>query len=324
MRLQRTPAIVGAFVLTVALAPTAGASDHCTTVDSSRGEMTANQVNPGEVTGHVDADGCDIAVYFDEDGAVDGAHVDAGSTARDRLGVFVDGAAVDTTDSTFGEAFVHVLYADGATGTISGNTIDGHERVGVVVYGTGTDARVKDNTVTGSGRKPGGWAENGIQVSYGATASVRDNTVTQHWYEPADWASAGILVFESDNVNVHRNTLEGNQVAVGVETWCLIEPSADGTHVTGNAVSDSQVGISVAAIAWDGFSQCDPAADGNRVVNNTIGGSSDYAVTVGASDSSEDYDPSVSNTKVIGNKTDGNIQFDDDSGQQQANFSPAG
>lgn len=324
MRPKRIPALIGVFVLSLALAPSAAASGHCTTVDTSRGPLTAKEVNPGELTQDTDAEGCDIAVYFDEDGSVDGADIDAGSIQTEHFSVFVDGAAVDITDSTFGEAFVHVLYADGATGTINGNTIDGHERVGLVVSGADTRARVTDNTVTGSGPKSEGWAENGIQVSYGATGKVSDNTVTGHWWDQGDWASAGILVFESDDVNVHRNTLAANQVGVGVESWCWVQPSADGNHIARNTISESQVGVSVRAIALDGASACDPRAANNRVVNNAMSDSDDHAIIVGTSDFSDDYEPSVSNTKVINNRTEADILFDDDSGKQHANFSPSG
>jgi nitrous oxidase accessory protein NosD len=54
-------------------------------------------------------------------------------------------------------------------------------------------------------------AQNGIQVSYGATAYVRDNRVTGNDYVPADWTACGLLLYEASGVKASHNDLAGNQ-----------------------------------------------------------------------------------------------------------------
>ena len=111
------------------------------------------------------------------------------------------------------------------TGTISHTTISGYQKNGVVVDGPGSHAQVSDNDVTGAG--PSGAlgviiAQNGIQVSDGASGQVTDNTVSANQYSGGGFASAdGILVFGgcgfgslTKNVTVFGNTLINNDIGV--------------------------------------------------------------------------------------------------------------
>ena len=64
--------------------------------------------------------------------------------------------------------------------TISGNTISGYQKTGIIVSGD-ADGSVSDNVITGTG--PNLFiAQNGIQVSFGASGQVRNNTVTGNSY----------------------------------------------------------------------------------------------------------------------------------------------
>lgn len=304
---RKTVVIFLALLLVLAMSGVAGASD-CETVDTSRGNLTANVVNPGTVDGNVDGTGCDIAVYFDEAGTVDGADITVGDRSREHFSVFVDGANVDVRDSGFSEAFVHILYAEGANGDIVGNHVEGYERGAIVVSGGETHAEVKNNMVEGDGDREGdGPAQNGIQVSYGATGKVVDNTVNHHWWGGSGWASSGILVFESDGVKVKDNTLSGNEVGVGIESWAWSATpttSADNNQVVNNDISQSVVGISVSSIAWR-FSDDDPTANNNKVVGNTVEDTdSEHSVVIAAIDDHEDHEPSTDNTKLIRNSLD--------------------
>ena len=111
----------------------------CTTVATSLGSFTAAVVNPGTgYAGPLPLSGCQIGVYFDQAGSVKNADI-AGAT---HYGVFADkGAKVDVTGSQIhqignspfngaqnGRA---VFYANGATGTVSGNTIYDYQKNGV-------------------------------------------------------------------------------------------------------------------------------------------------------------------------------------------------
>lgn len=305
---RKTVIIFFTLLLVLATSGVAGASGHCQTVQTSRGPLTANLINPGTVDGNVDGTGCDVAVYFDEPGTIDGAEITVGDRSREHFSVFVDSAQVDVRDSEFSDAFVHILYADGANGDIAGNHMEDYERGGIVVSGGETHAEVKNNVVKGDGDRNGdGWAQNGIQVSYGATGKVVDNTVDDHWWGGPSWASSGILVFESDDVKIKDNILSGNEAGVGIESWAWSATpatSADNNRVVKNVISESEVGISVASIAR-ALSDDDPTANNNNIVNNTVVETKgEHSIVIAAVDDHEEHDPSTENTKLIRNSLD--------------------
>lgn len=63
------------------------------------------------------------------------------------------------------------------TATITNNTITGYQKTGIVIDNTGSSATITGNTVTGVG-PTSAIAENGIQISRGATGSISNNTVS--------------------------------------------------------------------------------------------------------------------------------------------------
>ena len=72
-----------------------------------------------------------------------------------------------------------------ARGIISGNILPSYQKGGITVRGTGASATIEGNRVTGSGQVDY-IAQNGIQVSFGATATVMGNIVSGNWYMPED------------------------------------------------------------------------------------------------------------------------------------------
>lgn len=187
--------------------------------------LTAKVVNQDVIGQTIDVDDCDVGAFFDEDGVVKNAtfiqdEADPTGGPSVQYAVRVDGADVDVAKSSFDvvddyvHQFVAIGYRDGATGTIFNNTITGFHRVGILLDGTGTSATVKGNEVTGIGQKTDGWAENGIQVSRGATGTVNNNKVTDHWWDKNNFVSSGIIVFGSDEVTAQRNTLDGNDASL--------------------------------------------------------------------------------------------------------------
>lgn len=181
------------------------------------------------------------------------------------------------------------------TATILGNTIDDYQKGGIVISGPGSGATILNNAVLGHSAIPN-IAQNGIQVSYGATATVQANTVQGNWYAGAGWTSSGILVFESDGVEVRGNTVSASQSGIVVESWCWASPSADGNAVEGNHVLGADWAVSIAAYAYVGYSGCNPTASGNRVSGNVIEGSSgEQGVFVGTATigSFSDFFPSA-------------------------------
>ena len=218
----------GGFLIdNVALSSSTGAV--CTPTGLMRDgiNLTAAQIG-GNVNGTLDATGCNIGVYYGDGatGTVSGANI----SGANYYGVVADGAAVDISDSQIhdiGETpfngtqhGVGVLYTtvhqDGgttdhaATGTLSGSTISRYQKNGVVVSGTDAAVTVSNNTVTGNG--PVDYiAQNGIQISFGATASVTGNSVSGNFYTPASVTACGLLFYQAGGVKQKSNTLFNNQ-----------------------------------------------------------------------------------------------------------------
>ena len=194
----------------------------CTTVDTSLGSFTAAVVNPGpDYAGPLPLSGCQIGVYFDQDGSVTNADI-AGAT---HYGVFADkGAKVDVTDSHIhqigdspfsgnqnGRA---VFYANGATGTVSGNHIDDYQKNGVVATGDKTAVQVLNNTVTGRGHLST-IAQNGVVILSGATALIKGNSISGNWYTPTTYTSYGLLLIDAKGVKQQSNTFFDNEANLG-------------------------------------------------------------------------------------------------------------
>ena len=190
--------------------------------------LTAALVNPGTVTGTVNATGCNIGVYYapGTTGTVSSANV----SGANYYGVVANAASVNITNSQIhdigenpfngSQHGVGVLYTTvnqagastgpSATGTLSGSTISRYQKNGVVVSGSHASVTVKNNTVTGAG--PINYiAQNGIEIASGASASVTGNTVSGHFYTPATVTACGLLFFQAGGVKQSKNTMFGNQ-----------------------------------------------------------------------------------------------------------------
>lgn len=320
-----------ASLLAAAVAPSVGAVT-CTSTGYWRDGMnlTAAQIG-GDVTGTLDATGCNIGVYYDatHTGNVTGAEI----YGANYFGVLVNGGTVDVTDSDIhhiGESpfngaqhgvAVYYAYGSSSTGTVSGNTISDYQKGGIVANGAGTFVTITDNTVTGLG-SVNFIAQNGIQLGWGSMGEVKRNDVSDNWYTPSDWVSAGILLFQTNDITVQDNSVADNQVGVGIESWCWLalsasESSASENKIVANTISGAQVGVSVGAIAWERYSECDPAANNNKVVNNTITASAgDVGVYVWTYDASGSFGPSAVNNKVTRNVISGYTDATIDEGSE--------
>jgi len=92
---------------------------------------------------------------------------------------------------------------------VTGNTVSSYQKTGVLVKGQ-VSAVVTGNTVTGYG--PVGFiAQNGIQVSAGATAAVNTNTIKNNDYTPKSLDACGLLIFQANGVKVGKNAFSGNE-----------------------------------------------------------------------------------------------------------------
>jgi uncharacterized protein (TIGR02145 family) len=100
------------------------------------------------------------------------------------------------------------------TATIASNIISGYQKAGIVVDNTGSSATITDNTITGAGTTAV-IAQNGIQVSRGATATFAGNAISGNSFHQEgndyDWGSCGILLYQSGAVSLTGgNNLSGN------------------------------------------------------------------------------------------------------------------
>ena len=296
-----TTAVVAAMAVTL-LPTAASAAATCTETGFFRDSinMTAAQIG-GNVTGSLDATGCNIGVYYDNttSGNVTGANI----SGANYFGVVVNGdvgvASVNVTNSDIhdigetplngsqhGNAIYYRALATGtASGTISDNTIERYQKNGITVNGDAS-VTITNNTVTGEGVVPY-IAQNGIQLGYGAKATVTKNTVTGNAYSGANKASsAGVLVVGGPcfgaglaytvGLNISRNTLTGNDVGVwlyNADADCNAPATRTNNTVKHNTISNGAVTNTTGYSATCGY-QAGVADVGHKdlIVNNEISG----------------------------------------------------
>ena len=198
--------------------------------------LTAAQIG-GNVTGDLDATGCDIGVYYGP--GTKGSVTTATITNAKYFGVVNYRGKVNVKDSTISKIGntpfdgtqhgVGILYTTeeipyGATsgiaeGTISGNVLSSYQKGGITIRGAGASAKIERNTLTGSG-KINYIAQNGIQVSFGGSAKVTGNTVSGHSYTPETNEACGLLSYQAGKVKTKAmakaNNLFDNEVNICV------------------------------------------------------------------------------------------------------------
>jgi hypothetical protein len=190
-------------------------------------DLTARQIG-GDVTGTLDAGTCNIGVYYGPGatGSVSGADI----SGANYYGVVANAAAVNVSNTSIhdiGETplngsqhGVGVLYTtidqagattgSAATGTLSGSTITNYQKNGVVVSGAHASVAVQNNTVTGQGRISY-IAQNGIQISFGASATVTGNAISKNFYVPKSYVACGLLFYQADGVKQTGNVFSENE-----------------------------------------------------------------------------------------------------------------
>ena len=197
-------------------------------------DLTAAQIG-GNVTGSLDASGCDIGVYYGP--ATKGSVKNATIKNAKYFGVVNYRGKVNVTNSTISQIGntpldgtqhgVGIFYtteetpggtASGtAKGAIKGNILHSYQKGGITVRGAGASATIERNTLTGVGHVAN-IAQNGIQVSFGGSATVKGNTVSGHWYTPDGTEACGLLFYQAGKVNAKAtaNTLFDNEVQMYV------------------------------------------------------------------------------------------------------------
>jgi hypothetical protein len=264
-------------------------------------DMTAAQIG-GNVTGTLDASGCNIGVYYDNihTGNVNGATIFGanyyGVVVNGDVGV-VAGNVKNSNIHDIGESplngsqhgnaiYYRALGTGSATGIVSGNTITDYQKGGITVSGK-VSATITNNHVTGQG--PVNYiAQNGIQMGYGAKGSVTGNTVIGNAYTGAGLtSSAGILVVGgpcfglpyTTGLTISKNTLRNNDVGVWLfnaaldNSNCVAGTTKTNNTVKLNTITNSSVTNTTGHSATCGY-QVGVADVGHRdsIVNNMISG----------------------------------------------------
>lgn len=306
-------ALIATFLVVSGPAATRVAAAGCTTTPFLSRDgfyLTAAQMG-GDVTGTLDATGCNIGVYYDNNtapGNVTGATI----SHANYFGVLVNGAnravSVNVKGSTIsnigdnplngsqhGNAIFYttlfstltnltpVLGTGTASGTISGNAVTHYQKNGITINGSVT-ATITNNVVNGEG--PVDYiAQNGIQIGYGARASVTENTVTGNAYTGANQASsAGILVVGgayyslpvTTDLTITKNTLTGNDIGVALfngDTSGNAVATKTNDSVKLNTITNDAVTNTTGNGATCGY-QAGISDVGHKdlIVNNTISG----------------------------------------------------
>lgn len=202
--------------------------------------MTAALINPGAVvTGTVNATGCNIGVYFDQNGSISSATIHGANY----FGVVVNGDAgavnVDIRESTIhdiGETpfngtqhgvaiYYRALSTGSAFGNVEDNIISEYQKGGIVVNGERALVNTLGNSVTGLGQVDF-IAQNGIQYGFGSNGTIRGNEISGNFYtgtvgvgpnpggeNPPGWEyfSAGLLLYQPGVVKHSKNFYADNQ-----------------------------------------------------------------------------------------------------------------
>lgn len=112
-----------------------------------------------------------------------------------------EGNAIEVRNTTPGASTPSV--------NVTGNAVGSYQKTGVLIKGA-VSAIVTGNMVTGYG--PVGFiAQNGIQVSFGATAMVASNRISSNFYTPKTNAACGVLIYQAGGVKLGKNTFSGNE-----------------------------------------------------------------------------------------------------------------
>ena len=259
-------------------------------------DLTAALINPGDVTGTVDATGCNIGVYY---GPGSMAKVSSAEIfGANYFGIVNNGGDIDVKNSSvhnIGETpfngtqhGVGIYFVAGGTGSIHNNTVSLYQKGGIVVTDVGSSAKIHNNTVTGLGRV-NFIAQNGIQVSRGATGDVSNNTVSGNAYTgPNGASSGGVLIFGgcqnfdsggplTTDVDVKNNTLINNDVGIflfNADPACNVAPATPTNNSAhNNTISNDAVTNTSGNGPGCGYQAgVDDVGNGDEITNNRISG----------------------------------------------------
>lgn len=197
---------------------------------------------------------------------------------------------------------------EGTTGSarIIGNVIDNYQKNGPTVDNVGSYAEIAHNRILGGGPTDV-TAQNGVQVSRGATANVHHNFVSGNIYTPQAVEATGILLYQSGVVATEHNSVSANdgdiymyQAAAGSTTpYNLVRASTfDGITLDfapGNQVANNKTTQN----GGPGIGLYDDSRN-NILQNNVVDGNSDSGILLDVASNN-----TVAQNEVMNNGTAG-------------------
>ncbi len=190
---------------------------------------------------------------------------------------------------------------------ISGNTITGYQKTGIVANGN-VEVHASDNVVDGGG--PVGYiARNGIQFGFGGSGSAKKNIVSGNSYTGASAVSGGILVVGGPGyggdfcvgVQIVQNSVSGNDVGVYLSQYeadFSAPLSATNIKVTNNLISHDAV--TNGYVYQAGVSD---VGNNDKIIANTVSGIGYDPATIPGSTFAIDADESfTTRPKVHANR----------------------
>lgn len=215
------------------------------------------------------------------------------------------------------------------------NTIQEYQKNGVTVDGSGSYGDIEQNTITGVGPTDV-TAQNGIQISSGASGVIKNNIVNNNVYSPGTTSSTGILLCGAAFTDTDGNSLSTDDTGIydaanEPTELCPPAPKSRAT-INDNSIADStfdglvldtengaQVQGDQAAGTW-GHTYGPDQGDGFDVYNTTNSQLSDSTAAGNSEDGFHNESNSTGNA-YIGNEAPANLVFDceDDTGGPPTN-----
>lgn len=204
--------------------------------------LTVDGANQGDSNYRFDG-----ILYYDASGTISGVEV------------------ANVMNSTFSGAQHGVgvyAYANADTArtvNLENSNIHDFQKNATAFAGANLTANVLNNTITGAGQTTT-TAQNGIQISGGATGVIQGNTVSDIWYTGSGWTASAIITFGSGNVTIEDNIVSNSQVGAYVS-------GTGATSLINNQFTGGNYGVTVYSGAGTGVA----TIEGNTFDGQTYG-----------------------------------------------------
>jgi parallel beta-helix repeat protein len=146
------------------------------------------------------------------------------------------------------------------------SSVHTYQKNGITGQATGTTMNISGNFVQGYG-SVNFIAQNGIQVSYGASGTISGNTVIDDFFSPNTFASTGILLLDSAN----DASVTGNAVS---DTNLGVVLFDDGT----SSSTDDSITVATNRIVGTQYDGIDACSNNNMITSNTLVNSGQSAI----------------------------------------------